>query len=177
MKPESKPDKSGASADEAEASLELASLRRRPGYAPLFRVLDFRVSVGKRGEGAAYSEATIKLEVGETVVQTAAEGNGPVSALDRALRKALLPAYPGVAEIVLLDYRVRIVDGNQGTAATTRVSIDSRDGTHVFRTAGSSTNIIVASLDALIDSIEFGLLRRTEAQVDAAGARREAESP
>jgi 2-isopropylmalate synthase len=174
MKPESK--LADSAADEAEASLALAALRRGPTYTPLFRVLDFRVSVGQRGEGDAYSEATIKLQVGHTIVQTAAEGNGPVSALDAALRKALLPIYPGVGQIVLLDYRVRIVDGNQGTAATTRVSIESRDGGEAFKTAGSSTNIIVASLDALIDSIEFGLLRRTGALADIAGPGREAES-
>jgi 2-isopropylmalate synthase len=91
------------------------------------------------------------------VVHTAAEGNGPVSALDAALRKALEPTYPQVREIQLVDYKVRILDGREGTAATTRVLIDSSDGKSSWSTVGAAASILEASWQALADSIEFGL--------------------
>ncbi len=92
------------------------------------------------------------------VYHTAAEGNGPVNALDTALRKALTPIYPQLAHFHLADYKVRILDGDHGTGATTRVLIDTRNGTRRWSTVGASANIIEASWRALADSVEYGLL-------------------
>jgi 2-isopropylmalate synthase len=97
------------------------------------------------------------VQIGEQVVQTAGEGNGPVSALDSALRKALSPSFPEVADIHLSDYKVRILDGHSGTGATTRVLIDSQSAHDSWSTVGASSNIIEASLQALVDSVEYGL--------------------
>jgi 2-isopropylmalate synthase len=148
----------GMSYESAEASVALLIHRKTPGYQPLFHVIDYGVTVGKRRGSQTYSEATIKLEIGSEVMHTAAEGNGPVSALDAALRKALVPLYPEVDHIHLADYKVRILDTTDGTGATTRVLIDSRDAHRAWTTVGASANIIEASLAALIDSIEYGLL-------------------
>jgi 2-isopropylmalate synthase len=148
----------GLSYESAEASVALLIHRKSPGYQPLFHVIDYAVTVGKRRGSKTYSEATIKLEIGTEVMHTAAEGNGPVSALDAALRKALVPLYPEVEHIHLADYKVRILDTTDGTGATTRVLIDSRDAHRAWTTVGASANIIEASLAALIDSIEYGLL-------------------
>ena len=110
-----------------------------------------------RGEEHHSLEATVKLKVGERVLHTAAEGNGPVSALDAALRKALLPVYPELERIQLADYKVRILDGKDGTSAITRVLIDSHDGERRWSTVGAAPSIIAASWQALTDSIEYGL--------------------
>ncbi len=147
----------GFSYEAAEASFALLIRRRAPGYAPLFDVLDYQVSVGKRQGTDTFAEAVVKLQVGEQQLHTAAEGNGPVSALDAALRKALSPVFPDVARIHLADYKVRILDGADGTGAITRVLIDSRDDHKSWSTVGASPNIIEASLHALVDGIEFGL--------------------
>jgi 2-isopropylmalate synthase len=104
------------------------------------------------------AEATVKVQVGDEVIHTAADGNGPVNALDAAVRKALLPFYPRLADVHLSDYKVRILDGDAGTAAKTRVLIDSRDDGGGWSTVGSSTNIIEASWQALADSLEYALL-------------------
>ena len=106
------------------------------------------------------AEATVKVEVpGGAVAHTAAEGNGPVNALAHALRKALEPHYPELAEMRLVDYKVRILDSGQGTAATTRVLVDFVAGGERWTTVGAGTNIIEASWEALSDAIEFGLTR------------------
>src|SRR5262249_51401929 len=118
----------GASFDAAEASVELSLRRHAPGYVPPFRLLDYRVTVGKSASWGELSEATIKIAVGDQILHTAAEGNGPVSALAAALYKALAPAFPTVLSIQLVDYKVRILDGKDGTGAVTRVLIDSRSG-------------------------------------------------
>jgi 2-isopropylmalate synthase len=131
--------------------------RRAPDYRAPFRLLDYMVIVGKRDGGNDFAEATIKIEVGGQILHSAAEGNGPVSALGAALRKALLPAFPAILSIQLVDYKVRILDGKDGTSATTRVLIDSRSGTREWSTVGASGNIIEASWQALADSIEYGL--------------------
>jgi 2-isopropylmalate synthase len=149
----------GVSYEGAEASVALLLIRKAKDYQPLFRVLDFETRVGRRGAGETYAEATVKLKVGNQTLHTAAEGNGPVSALDAALRKALTPAYPALAGIHLADYKVRILDGKDATGATTRVLIDSRDEHRDWSTVGASPNIIQASLEALVDSIEYGLLQ------------------
>ena len=106
------------------------------------------------------SEATIKVKVDNRVVHTAAEGDGPVNALDQALRKALLQFYPDLTDVKLIDYKVRILEETAGTAAQVRVLIESSDGRENWRTVGSSTNIIEASWLALADSIEYWLTKQ-----------------
>jgi 2-isopropylmalate synthase len=147
----------GFSFEAAEASTALFLRRKTPDYRAPFRLIEYRVMTGQAEGGAASTEATIKMKVGDQVLHTAAEGNGPVSALDAALRKALAPAYPLVQKIQLVDYKVRILDGRDGTSATTRVMIDSTDGVRTWSTAGASQNILEASWQALADSIEFAL--------------------
>jgi 2-isopropylmalate synthase len=132
-------------------------LRRGPTYVPYFLVLDYQVTSGQRHGSGPYAEAVVKLQVGTQILHTAAEGTGPVSALDIALRKALAPVYPAVHGVHLADYKVRILNGSQGTGAITRVLIDSQTESREFTTVGASSNIIEASLQALIDSLEFGL--------------------
>lgn len=143
----------------AEGSLELLIRRSQPDYQPPFRLLDFLVLVEKRGETDILAEATVKVQVGDEIMHMAAEGNGPVNALDAALRKALTPSYPSLERIRLTDYKVRILDETTGTAARTRVLIESSDGKRTWGTVGSSTNIIEASWFALADSLEYGLLK------------------
>ena len=142
----------------AEGSLELLIRRSQPGYCPPFELLDFHLLVRGSHNGAMAAEATVKVRVGDRVIHTAADGNGPVNALDAAVRKALLPFYPHLGRVHLSDYKVRILDGAAGTAARTRVLIDSRDDTGGWSTVGSSANIIEASWQALADSLEFALL-------------------
>jgi 2-isopropylmalate synthase len=110
----------------------------------------------RRGRGM-FAEATVKVLVDGEELHTVAEGNGPVNALDRALRKALLPVYPQLANFQLADYKVRILDGSNGTAALTRVLIDTQNGHQRWSTVGAGTNIIEASWLALADSVEYGL--------------------
>jgi 2-isopropylmalate synthase len=148
----------GLSYESAEASVALLLLRRRPDYQRLFQILDYQVMVGQRHGTQPFAEAVVKVQVGSQIMHTAAEGTGPVSALDAALRKALTPVYPAVGGIYLADYKVRILDGSTGTGAVTRVLIDSRTESREFTTVGASENIIEASLEALADSIEYGLL-------------------
>lgn len=147
----------GLSYESAEASVALLLVRRKPDYVPYFRVLDFQVMVGQRQGSGPYAEAVVKIQVGSQILHTAAEGTGPVSALDVALRKALAPVYPAIHGIHLADYKVRILDGSHGTGSITRVLIDSRTESKEFTTVGASSNIIEASLQALLDSLEFGL--------------------
>jgi 2-isopropylmalate synthase len=142
----------------AEGSVELLIRRARPDYIPPFELLDFHVLVlGSERAGMA-AEATVKVRVGDEVMHTAADGNGPVNALNTAVRKALLPFYPQLADVHLMDYKVRILDSEAGTAAQTRVLIDSADRHRTWSTVGSSTNIIEASWQALADSLEYALL-------------------
>jgi 2-isopropylmalate synthase len=155
----------GFAYEAAEASVALLMARRQPNYRPPFEVIHFQAGVGRREGKEMYAEATVKVRIGDAVVHTAGEGNGPVSALDSALRKALRPFFPAVAEIHLSDYKVRILDGRSGTGATTRVLIDSQSEHDSWSTVGASSNIIEASLQALIDSIEYGLtLQRNAAR-------------
>ena len=149
----------GFSFEAAEASTELMVWREAPDYQPPFRLLDYKVTVSEGNGQGSSAEATVKLSIAGEVVHTAADGNGPVSALDAALRKALLPRFPALSTISLVDYKVRILDGEQGTQAITRVLIDSSDGAHRWSTVGAASNIIAASWQALADSIEYGLRR------------------
>jgi 2-isopropylmalate synthase len=143
----------------ADGSVELMMLRALDGYRPGFELIDFLVLVERRQGRGLLAEATVKLRVGDEVYLTAAEGNGPVHALDAAMRKALVPLYPQLANVQLTDYKVRILNEDKGTAATTRVLIDSTDGLHRWTTVGSSTNIIEASWIALADSLEYALAK------------------
>ncbi|GAI82632.1 unnamed protein product, partial [marine sediment metagenome] len=106
------------------------------------------------------SEATVKIKVGGDVIHTAAEGNGPVDALDAAMRKSLVVFYPRLEAVRLVDYKVRVIEGTGGTGARVRVLIESSDGEQEWRTVGSSTNIIEASWLALADSLEYWLLKK-----------------
>ena len=145
----------------AEASFELLLRRAEPDYVPPFQMLDFTVLVEKRhghSSDRLLSEAMVKVRVGNETMHTAAEGNGPVHALDAATRKALLTFYPQLAHVSLADYKVRILEGEEGTAAIVRVLITSEDGDLEWNTVGSSTNIIEASWLALADSLEYPLL-------------------
>ena len=147
----------GFAYEAAEASFALLMARQRPDYRPPFEVFDFQANVGRKLGGSMFCEATVKVRIGEEVMHTAGDGNGPVSALDDALRKALRPFFPEVNEIHLSDYKVRILDSQSGTDATTRVLIDSQSPQDTWSTVGASSNIIEASLQALVDSIEYGL--------------------
>ncbi|HYM84695.1 MAG TPA: citramalate synthase [Candidatus Dormibacteraeota bacterium] len=147
----------GLAFEGAEASFELLVRRHGTGYSAPFRVVDFTVLVEQRAGREMLAEATVKVEVDGEVLHTAADGNGPVNALDSALRKALRAFYPGLDEVHLVDYKVRILDGDSATAAKTRVIIDSSDGTLEWSTMGSDTNIIAASAAALADSLEYAI--------------------
>lgn len=148
----------GFSFEAAEATVALMLKRQQPGYKPPFELIDFVASVEHRIGRGIFAEATVKIRVDGDVLHTAAEGNGPVNALDAALRKALLPRYPALANFHLADYKVRILDSNNGTAATTRVLIDTQNGIKRWSTVGASANIIEASWRALADSVEYGLM-------------------
>ena len=117
------------------------------------------------------AEATVKVRVGDQVIHTASEGDGPVNALDAALRKALTWFYPDVAQVQLTDYKVRILDESAGTESQVRVLIESGDGQHQWRTVGSSENIIEASWLALADSLEYWLLKKSAVQTKPPGVR------
>ena len=144
----------GYSYEAADASFEMLVRRLQPGYEAPWTVADFTTNVRKNGD-SVNAEATVQVEVGGTVYHTAAAGNGPVNALDAALRKALSPRFPRLRGVTLHDYKVRILDGDAGTAATTRVLIESGKGLKRWTTVGCSSNIIEASLLALVDSLEY----------------------
>lgn len=172
----------GFSFETAEASVVLMLARQKNGYTPPFDLIDFSVIVEHRQGRGIFAEATVKIRINGEVIHTAAEGNGPVNALDAALRKALLSRYPEVSRFHLTDYKVRILDGNNGTAATTRVLIEMQNGvssgargeasngegsgaaripggsSEHWNTVGASTNIIEASWQALADAVEYGLM-------------------
>ncbi|HLH23980.1 MAG TPA: citramalate synthase [Chloroflexota bacterium] len=150
----------------AEASLELLMKKTIGVYRRLFELEGFRVTVEKRQDGRPLCEATIKVYVDGEHEHTAAEGDGPVHALDNALRKALLPFYPALADVRLTDFKVRVLEAQDGTAAKVRVLIDSADEDGSWSTVGVSENILEAAWQALVDSIEYGLRRRAgEAEV------------
>lgn len=142
----------------AEASVELMMRRMRPGYQRPFELVDFMAVVEHRQGRGLFAEASVKVRVKDEIVHTVAEGNGPVNALDKALRKALIPFYPHLADVQLADYKVRILDGDAATGATTRVIIDTRNTHSAWSTVGCSSNIIESSWQALADSMEYALL-------------------
>ena len=150
----------GYTFDAADASFELLLRREVDGALPtFFDVESWRVITDARGDDDALSEATVKLTAaGERVVQTG-EGNGPVNALDHALRASLAAAYPEIGHLELIDYKVRILDAAHGTDAVTRVLIETSDGTTSWTTIGVAANILEASWDALVESVTYGLVR------------------
>ncbi|MBN1643993.1 MAG: citramalate synthase [Dehalococcoidales bacterium] len=152
--------------ENADASFDLLVHRAQPGYKPPFELVDFMVVVEKRrrtstrkSDGEMLSEAMVKVKVDGKLMHTAAGGNGPVNALDTALRKALLQFYPALKVVKLIDYKVRILAESTGTGSQVRVLIESSDGTEEWRTVGSSTDIIEASWLALADGLEYWLLK------------------
>jgi 2-isopropylmalate synthase len=155
----------------ADGSFDLLIRRETGDYEPLFRLESWRVIVEKREDGKLMTEATIKIWVdGERYVRTA-EGNGPVHALDRALRDAIGETYPHLRDIELTNFKVRILDESKGTGAITRVLLDASDGTDTWGSIGVSENVIEASWEALVDSLEAGMLPgRCEHSRHAAGA-------
>jgi len=149
----------GFSFEAAEASVALMMKRQELNYKAPFEMIDFTVTVEHRRGRGIFAEATVKLRLpgSDEILHTAAEGNGPVAALDLALRKALTPKYPVLNKFHLSDYKVRILDSDNGTEAVTRVLIDTQNGTRRWTTVGASANIIEASWRALADAIEYGL--------------------
>ncbi len=155
----------------ADGSFELLLRKQTGDYEPLFRLESWRAIVEKRADGRVETEATIKIWIpgahgGGRYVRTA-EGNGPVNALDRALRDALVEIHPRLADIDLVNFKVRILDESKGTGAVTRVLLDASDGDTVWGSIGVSENVIEASWEALVDSLEYGM------QVVARQAREE----
>ncbi|HSZ12566.1 MAG TPA: citramalate synthase [Solirubrobacteraceae bacterium] len=141
----------------ADGSFELLLRKEAGAYEPLFRLESWRVIVEKHADGRATTEATVKIWLnGERYVRTA-EGNGPVNALDRALRDAIGEIHPHLKDIDLVNYKVRILDETKGTGAVTRVLIDASDGHDVWGSIGVAENLIAASWDALVDSLEYGM--------------------
>jgi 2-isopropylmalate synthase len=157
----------GYQLEAADGSFDLLIRKEAGDYEPLFRLEAWRVIVEKRADGRVETEATIKIWVdGERFVKTA-EGNGPVHALDRALRDAIGETYPHLRDISLVNFKVRILDENRGSGAVTRVLLDASDGTETWGSIGVSQNIIEASWEALVDSLEAGML---PARAERAGA-------
>ncbi len=159
----------------ADASFKLLVQKMLHPHRPFFDLEGFRVIVEKRGvDEKTLSEATIKVAVDGRTEITAAEGDGPVNALDQALRRVLTHFYPEIAKVQLRDYKVRILDGDGGTAAKTRVLIESGDGREIWGTVGVSSNIIEASWQALVDSVEYALYNRRDgaraAEAEGGGA-------
>lgn len=141
----------------ANASFDLLVKKTLGTYKPSFELLKYYVTVERRTSGEMINEATVKLKVGDKVQHVVGEGDGPVNALDAALRKALENLYPAIRDIRLIDYKVRVVNAKAGTAARVRVIIESRDKTSIWGTVGVSENVIEASWLALVDSVEYKL--------------------
>jgi 2-isopropylmalate synthase len=161
----------------ADGSLELLMRKESGQYEPLFRLESWRVLVEKRTDGKVETEATIKIWVGgERFIRTA-EGNGPVNALDRALRDAIGEIHPHLRDIELVNFKVRILDEAKGTGAVTRVLIDASDGLATWGAIGVSENIIAASWDALVDSLEHGMQERDGRTRDRQASRSGLQAP
>lgn len=148
--------------ENAEASFEILLKKALGHHRRFFDLVGFRVIIENRGDGKLISEATIKLNVNGITENTVGEGNGPVNALDSALRKALTKFYPQLKDVQLTDYKVRVLDAKDGTAAKVRVLIESKDKKDTWGTVGVSENSIGASWDALVDSIDYKLLKDSE---------------
>jgi 2-isopropylmalate synthase len=145
--------------DVADGSFKVLIEKLTDTFQPLFELESFRVAIEKDKDQPCQAHATVKVRVGGTSEITAAEGYGPVSALDNALRKALGRFFPDLDTMRLTDFKVRVIDGSRGTAARVRVLIDSRDQDHIWSTIGVSEDIIEASWQALADSFQYKLAR------------------
>jgi 2-isopropylmalate synthase len=150
----------GYAYEAADGSFRILVQKVLKQHRSFFELDGFRVIVEKRGKDEkCLSEATVKVRVNGETEQTVAEGDGPINALDKALRKALVRFYPVIDKVALTDFRVRILDPEEATAAKTRVLIESSDGEETWGTVGVSENIIEASWEALVDSVEYKLFR------------------
>lgn len=147
----------------AEASFDLLVKRLAGTFTPHFELLKYQTTVESRG-GTPITEASVKLRIGEHVRHEVAEGDGPVNALDGALRKALNGHFPSLADVHLVDYKVRVINSEAATAASVRVVIESRDANSVWGTVGVHENVIEASWAALVDSIEYKLCKDESGQ-------------
>jgi 2-isopropylmalate synthase len=145
--------------DGAEASFKLMLLKETGQFKPFFKIPYAKVNDMFTQDGTRYSESVLKIQVGDEIEHTAADGNGPVNALDAALRKALIRFYPKLAQAHLLDYKVRVLDGHDGTMSKVRVLIESSDGKEIWSTVGVSPDIIEASLAAMSDSINYKIYK------------------
>jgi len=143
--------------DGAEASFELILQKELGSFTPYFTIQESKVSIESAQNGRKVDQAVLKVEVGGEIEHTAAEGDGPVNALDKALRKALIRFYPEIRSIKLVDYKVRVLEEKKGTSAKVRVLIETANGGSTWGTVGVSTNIIEASLQALEDSMNYHL--------------------
>ena len=151
-------EKRGYAFEAAEASFKLLIQKVLKKHKPFFELHGYRVMVEKRSKGEhSVAEATVKLSVNGVMESTVGEGDGPVDALNDALRKALTRFYPAIQHVSLVDYQVRILDPEEGTGAKTRVLIESSDGHQSWGTVGVSPNLIEASWEALVDSVEYKL--------------------
>ncbi len=147
----------------ADASFQLLVKAEMGVFKPSFELVKYHVNVEKRKTGEIVTEATVKLRVGEAIEHVVGEGEGPVNALDAALRKSLQRFYPPLGDMHLFDYKVRVVNAKAGTAARVRVTIESRDKESIWGTVGVSENIIEASWLALVDSVEYKLHKESVA--------------
>ena len=167
----------GYSYEAADASFDLMLRRETGDYEPLFRLESFRVVTEKREDGHVETEATVKIWIdGKRYLRTA-EGNGPVNALDRALRDAITEMHPHLADIELVNYKVRILDENHGTGAVTRVLLDSSDGGDAWGSIGVSENIIEASWEALVDSLEYAFQPSGSGPAESSASRPPTSKP
>ena len=162
----------GFAFESAEASVDLMLRRMRDDYVAPFEMIDYTAIVEHRAGRGMFSEATVKVKVAGEVFHEVAEGNGPVNALNRALRKSIQHIYPDLRSVHLTDYKVRILDSKSGTAALTRVLIDFTDGERSWSTVGASTNLIEASWIAMSDSVEYFLLTTAQSSSDKCPKRR-----
>jgi 2-isopropylmalate synthase len=145
--------------DAADGSFKILMQKLTHRFKPVFELISFRVTIEKNADRPCYSHATIKIRVGDQEEITAAEGQGPVSALDNALRKALVNFYSAIDTMHLVDFKVRVLDGRDGTGARVRVLIESRDHDSIWTTIGVSEDIIEASWQALADSFQYKLAK------------------
>ena len=151
--------------ESADASFDLLLRRFLRGEELAFEVLRYHVGVGNElGMKKTTSEASVKLKIKEEIRHTVAEGIGPVSALDHALRKALEHDFPTIKNVRLIDFKVRILESNLGTDAITRVHVESTDGEKTWGTVGVSDNVITASWEALVDSVSYNILLASDSK-------------
>ena len=161
----------GAQLEAAEGTFEMLVRRATPGYVVPFELREYTVVVERRASGGSRARATVEMRIGHTTVRTSGEGDGPVHALDSAVRLALAPHIPAVLATQLVDYKVRIIDEHLGTAAITRVLVETAYGAERWTTIGAAPNILDASWDAIRDSLELAVARASDAAPHSAPHR------